>query len=99
MELRKIGIVLLSLLLAAMAMVPLVSAAENLQPEDQKHDNVDAVAQLQQAHHIPQEYFKDAKPADPLPESDMITLILSEKTLETFGQDKTTGTIRLPCHL
>jgi hypothetical protein len=37
-----------------------------------------------------------AKPAAPLPEPEMITIILSEKTLSILGQDKETGVLVLP---
>ncbi|OPX65348.1 MULTISPECIES: hypothetical protein [unclassified Methanoregula] len=94
MEPRKISIALLALLLAAMAMVPCVSAAEqNVNESGVSHENIGKNAP---EHYIPPEYFKDAKPPTPLPESEMINLIISEKTIEKSALDNETGIINLP---
>jgi hypothetical protein len=90
----KLGVVLLTLLLAAMAFVPCVSAAELSISGQKSLGNKEFVPPPE--HHIPPEYFKDSKPATPLPESEMINIILSEKTLEKFNQDKQVGIINIP---
>jgi len=94
MKTREIGVILLALLLAAMAMVPMVSAAEQSMSEQIAID--DREFTLPPEHHIPPEYFKDSKPATPLPESEMINIILSVKTLDKFNQDKQSGIINIP---
>ncbi|MEI7649973.1 MAG: hypothetical protein WCJ47_09745 [Methanomicrobiales archaeon] len=73
MKLFKLSVVLLALLLAAMAMVPMVSAAEQSLSEQIAIDDREFV--LPPEHHITPEYFKDSKPATPMPESEMINII------------------------
>nr|WP_321352163.1 hypothetical protein [uncultured Methanoregula sp.] len=92
MSLSKMSIVLLALLLAAMTMVPFVSATER-----------NAIGQTNSTwkyaapeHYLPPEYFKDAKPVTPLPESEMINIVFSEKTLDSFNQVKQAGIITIP---
>ncbi|WAI01083.1 hypothetical protein [Methanogenium organophilum] len=47
-------------------------------------------------HHIPPEYWANASPATPIPESEMITIILAESTLSAPGQDTPTGIVEIP---
>jgi hypothetical protein len=94
MELRKISIALLALLLAAMAIVPCVSADELSLSEQNSINGREFTPPPE--HHIPPEYFRDAKPATPLPESKMINIIFSEKTLDSFNQVKPAGIIKIP---
>jgi hypothetical protein len=86
-------ILLLALLLAGMAMVPLVCAAEQnatgTKDSEWKYKGVPE-------HYLPPEYFKDAKPASPLPESEMINIVFSEKTLGSFSKDDRAGIISIP---
>jgi len=89
MNIHKTIIVLLALLLAGMAMVPMVNADE--QNTLGKSDSV-----VSPEHYIPPEYFKDSQPATPLPESEMINIVLSEKTLDKFNQDDQAGIIDIP---
>lgn len=77
MQLRNISIVLLALLLAAIAMVPMVSAAEPKVPATPSVD--ENIGLNAPEHYIPPEYFKDGQPAVPLPESEMMNLVLLEK--------------------
>lgn len=65
MNIRKIGVVLLALLLAGMAMVPMVSAAEQKVPTTLSID--ENIGLNAPEHYIPPEYFKDGQPAVPLP--------------------------------
>jgi hypothetical protein len=94
MQLQKTVIALLALLLAAMAMIPMVSADE--QSLNEQNVTKDSEFTLPPEHHIPPEYFKDSKPATPLPESEMINIILSVKTLYNFDQEKQPGIINIP---
>jgi len=89
----KFGVILLTLLLAAMAIVPMVNAA----------DEQNATAQINSTwkyavpdHHFSPDYFKAGKPATPLPESEMINIVLSEKTLDSFSGDEQEGIITVP---
>jgi hypothetical protein len=84
MRLRKNGVVLLSLLVAAMAMVPMVSAGTN------------AASAAAPAHEIPSDYPNDSRTAQWLSESEMINIVISQETLEKFGQDKQSGIITIP---
>ena len=94
MEFRKICIALLALLLAAMAMVPYVSAGEQSLSEQNTINGREFTPPPE--HHIPPEYFKDVKPATPLPESEMINIIFSEKTIDSVSQVKQAGIINIP---
>ncbi|MGB7787221.1 hypothetical protein [Methanoregula sp.] len=84
MNLRKWSVALLALLLAAMAMIPMVSAGEQV------------VSASPVGHQIPTDYLKDSKPAQWLPESDMVNIVISQRSLEKFGQGKLTGIITIP---
>ena len=92
MNLRKWSVVLLALLLAAMAMVPMASAAE----QNVTGQTNSTLKHTEPEHYLPPEYFKDAKPATPLPESEMINIVFSEKTLDSFSQDDQAGIITIP---
>jgi hypothetical protein len=92
MNLRKIGVVLLALLLAGMAIVPIVSAGtENIIPV-----TPDGGIISYPHHEIPSDYPQNSKPAQWLSESDMINIVISQETLEKFGQDKQSGIITIP---
>ncbi|OPY37114.1 MAG: hypothetical protein A4E35_01578 [Methanoregula sp. PtaU1.Bin051] len=47
-------------------------------------------------HCIPPDYFKDTKPATPLPESEMITIIISQKSFDRFSADDAPGILTIP---
>lgn len=94
MKTPKRNVILLSVLLAAMAVVSMVSAAEQGLNEQNPVDV--GKAPNVPDHYIPPEYFMDAKPATPLPESEMITLILSGNALDGLGRSKETGIIEFP---
>ncbi len=93
---KRIGIRALSLLLAlvlvSVVIVPAVSAGEEQGLSKQTLVDVGKAVNVPD-HYIPPEYFMDAKPATPLPESEMINIILSEKTLNTLGMYKKTGIV------
>jgi hypothetical protein len=74
MKLRKPGIVLLALLLAAMAIMPCVSAADRPMPL------VD---------------WSNVEPTQPLTEKDLITFVVSEKTLKAAYNQKDGNSIKL----
>ena len=84
MKLVKLSVVLLALLLAAIAVVPMVSAVEQI------------VSASPAGHQIPSDYLKDSKPAQWLPESDMVNIVISQRSLEKFNQEKQTGIINIP---
>jgi hypothetical protein len=94
MNIPKTWVVLLALLLAAMVIVPCVSAEEQSLSEQNTINGREFTPPPE--HHIPPEYFRDAKPASPLPESEMINIIFSEKTLDSFSQVKQAGIINIP---
>ena len=90
MDIRRIGIALLLVLLAAIAMVPIVSAGENV-------INSGELGTVITPHHeISDDYLKDMKPAEWLPESKMITFVLAKKTVATFDQNPQPNIITLP---
>lgn len=89
MKTLKPGVILLSMLIAAMTIVSMASATEQYPDAKNSVDTGNALNVPE--HYIPPEYFSDAKPAAPLSESEMITIILSEKTLRKSGQDPGTG--------
>jgi hypothetical protein len=47
-------------------------------------------------HHIPPEYFKDAKPATPLSEPAMVTIVISEQMSERFSPADQPGILVIP---
>lgn len=94
MSLRKTIAVLLALLLAGMVVVPIVGAEEQSLNEQNALGKSEHIVSPE--HHIPPEYFKDSQPATPLSESEMINIVLSEKTLDKFNQDDQTGIIEIP---
>ena len=94
MKTPKRNVILLSVLLVAMTVVSMVSAAEQGLNEQNPVDVGKALNVPD--HYIPPEYFMDAKPATPLPESEMITLILSGNALDGLGWSKETGIIEFP---
>jgi len=85
---------LLALLLAAMTRVPMVSAAE--QTNGSLDVTVQGVSVNSTVHQIPADYLKDSKPAQWLPESDMINIVISQKSLEKFNPDKHSEIINIP---
>ncbi len=94
MKSMKYGVILLALLLAAMAMVPMVSA------EDQTNGvlgvAIPGTSVNSSVHQIPADYLKDSKPAQWLPESDMINIVISQKSLKKFNPDNQSGIINIP---
>ena len=94
MKTLDLDAILLSMLLVTMAMVSVVSATGQGFNE-QNSVNVSNALNVPD-HYIPPEYFMGAKPATPLLESEMITIILSEKTHSILGPDKETGVLALP---
>ena len=86
MKTTKIGFVLLALLLAAMAIVPLVSAADEIM--DKKSLEILDTANAVSAHHVYPDYYRNAKLMEPLPESEMVTVVISQKTLGISGTEK-----------
>lgn len=95
MKTLKIGVILLALLLAAMAMVPMVSAAEPVSPAFTTAITNGTSHNMPQ-HYLPQDYLKDSKPTQWLPESDMINIVISQKSLEKFNQKTQSGIINIP---
>jgi hypothetical protein len=47
-------------------------------------------------HHIPPEYFANAKPATPISESAMVTLVISQETYERFSPADKPGILLVP---
>lgn len=93
MKTMKLGVMLLALLLAALAMIPMVSATEqNATGQTSSTWEYNTVPE----HYLPPEYFKEAKPATPLPESEMINIVFSEKTIDSLNQVKQAGIIAIP---
>jgi len=88
----KWSVVLLALLLAAMAIVPMVSADE----KNATVSNDDNGKLSLPDHHLSPDYFKDAKLAKPLPESEMMNIILSEKNLQSANKIGQAGIITIP---
>jgi len=95
MKTVKIGVILLALLLAAMAVVPMVSAA-GVQTNESLDGTTREVSTYSTEHQIPSDYLKDSKPAQWLPESDMINIVISQKSLEKFNQNEQAGILNIP---
>ena len=90
MKTNSIGVILFVLLLAAQVTIPLVTGENNSTPSPTgKYKDVPE-------HHIPPEYFKDAKPATPLSESAMITIIISGQTFRRFAREKQPDILAVP---
>jgi len=85
----KTGVVLLALLLAGMAVVPVVSA-------EVQANNRDLGTTSIEHHKISDDYLKDSKPAEWLPESEMITFVISQKTVGKLDQNKNEELINIP---
>jgi hypothetical protein len=82
--------ILLVLLLAVLVIIPVVTAETNFTPsETWKYKDVPE-------HYIPPEYFKDSKPATPLSESEMITIIISGQMFERFTREEQPGILTVP---
>jgi len=94
MNLHKTVVVLLALLLAGMAFIPIVSGEE--QAVDSTAAKELSIQDNYRHHEIPNDYLKDSKPAEWLPESEMITIILSQKTLAKYGQNSKSDLIEIP---
>jgi hypothetical protein len=95
MQLRKIVIALLALLLAGAVIVPCVSAADenvNLSGDTSNIVQFSDGADLR----LPSDKPGDSKPAKGLPETDMINIVLSQKTVEKFGPGERSGIINIP---
>ena len=93
MKPMKLGVILLALLLAAMAMVPMVTAGYTAKTSPVSEPVNGAV--YVPDHILPPEYFKDAKPAEPMPESQMINMVFSAKSLSWTGEN-TKSEIEIP---
>ena len=90
MELQKICIALLALMLAAMVIVPCVSAEESIINSGELDTSITP------HHEISDDYLEGMKPAQWLPESKMITFVLSKKTVAKVDQNPEPGIISLP---
>lgn len=94
MRIHKTVVVLLALLLAGMAFIPIVSG------EEQAVDSIAAkdfsIQDNYRHHEIPDDYLKDSKPAEWLPDSEMTNIIVSQKSLEQYGQDSKSPIIEIP---
>jgi len=86
MNYMKPGVVLLVLMLAAMAIVPCVSAGD--ENTDIKSVEILDTANAVSAHHVYPDYYRNAKLMEPLPESEMVTVVISQKTLGISGIEK-----------
>ncbi|MFA4876115.1 MAG: hypothetical protein WC586_01770 [Methanoregula sp.] len=93
MQLRDVSIILLALLLAAMAMVPMVSAND---PGSTLSSSTAPEISTIQHLTVSSDYLNDVKPAKWLPESEMITFVISEKTVGKLNQNKKENLISLP---
>ncbi len=87
-------IILLILVLAGFAIVPLACGEEQTNSVQATPNPCGGAGAPE--HCIPPEYFKDAKPATPLTESEMITIIISEQTYERFNPKDKPGIIVIP---
>jgi hypothetical protein len=94
MKISGFRIILLTLVLVSFAIVPL-ACGEEQNNSVQATINPCGVASAPE-HCIPPEYFKDAKPATPLTESEMITIIISEQTYERFSPKDKPGITVIP---
>lgn len=94
MKTSEFRIILLVLLLAAVTIV-LLASEEELRPGGQSPADTGNGFQVPE-HHIPPEYFKDAKPPSPLPESEMITIIISQQTYDRFSPKDKPGIVVIP---
>lgn len=87
---QRFRIILLAVVLAVLVIMPIVTGENNTTPSPTgKYKDVPE-------HHIPPEYFKDAKPATPISESKMITIIISGQTFERFAGEKQPGILAVP---
>jgi len=87
---QRFRIVLLAVVLAILVIIPIVTAENNTTPSPTgKYKDVPE-------HHIPPEYFKDAKPPTPISESTMITIVISRQTFERFAGEKQPGILTVP---
>jgi hypothetical protein len=94
MKISGFRIILLALVIAGLAIVPVACGEE-------QNNSVQATINPCEVpgapdHCIPPEYFKDAKPPTPVSESAMITIIISGHTFDQFSPEKTTGIIVVP---
>jgi len=94
MKKTEFRIILLILVLACFAIVP-IAWAEEQNNSVQATPNPCGVPSAP-AHCIPPEYFKDSKPATPLSESEMINIIISGQTFERFAGVKQPGILAVP---
>ncbi len=94
MELPKTWVILLAMMLAAMAIVPMVNAVDQT-VRSTDYGNLNITENYPQ-HIIPDDYLKDSKPAEWLPESEMVNIILSQKLLERYNQTSNSDIIEIP---
>lgn len=95
MELRKIGIAFLALLLAAMAIVPCVSAADENASHSGEISNDQEFTDAKNRN-LPSDYLDDSKPAKWLSESEMINIVLSQGIVEKYDQSNRPGIFSFP---
>lgn len=95
MNLRKTGIALLALLLSAMVIVPCVSAVDENVNSSGNSGIIEQFSDIAQSQ-LPSDNSQDSKPAKGLPETDMINIVLSQKTIENFGSGERPGIISIP---
>ena len=91
---QALSLLLVVALVGAM-FVPVVSATEAQSSSTQSPVGAGKVINPPE-NYIPPEYFKDSKPAEPMQESEMINLIIPQKTIDSFNQDKNSGIISIP---
>ena len=76
-----------------MGIAPMVSAIG----QTNDHLSSDFVQLNEVRHHeIPYNYMENSKPAQFLPESKMMNIIISQDTLKKFGQDEKSALIEIP---
>ena len=86
MALLKYSIVLIAVLIMVLIGLPVMMGLPTGESESPDPSE----------HHIHPEYWANTSPATPMPESEMITIILSESTLSAPGQDTPQGIVEIP---
>lgn len=93
MNIHKLSVVLLALSLAAIAMGPCVSAAD---PMENFQMSIQPIDDDLRNHHVMPDYYRDAKILEPLSESEMLTVVVSQKTLGISSSDKKPELVSVP---
>jgi hypothetical protein len=94
MKIPGFRIILLILVLAGFAIVPIVCGEEQTNSVQATQNPCGGAGAPE--HCIPPSYFKDSKPATPLSESAMITIIISEQTYDRFSPKDKPGIVVIP---